>query len=156
MSEETQTPDPCAKCEEYLAGWKRALADYDNLKKEMQRDRIILREFAVAQAAEGMLRLCDQMDVAILQLPPDSDGTNPYLKGIHIFRSHCEQELKALGLEPFGEVGDVFDSHVHEAVAQRQDDTKPDQSILDVSQRGWKIGERIIRPARVVVNHLAI
>lgn len=155
MSEEKNTTEACAKCEEYLAGWKRALADYDNLKKETARDQALTRDLSVAKAAEGMLRLCDQMGSAISQMPPDPEGANPYLKGINIFRSHCEQEIKALGLESFGEIGEMFDPHIHEAVASRADESKPDQSILEVTQRGWKMGDRVVRAAKVILNSVS-
>jgi molecular chaperone GrpE len=153
MNDEIKTTEVCAKCDEYLAGWKRALADYDNLKKETERDRRLVREIAIARSAEGLLRLCDQMDMAIRSLPPDPEGNNPYMKGIQIFRSHCEQELKQLGMESFGEVGDVFDPNIHEAIAPVTDETKPDQTVVEVSQRGWKMGDRIVRSAKVIVNN---
>lgn len=155
MSDEKNKTEACAKCEEYLAGWKRALADYDNLKKQTERDRTLICEMSIARAADGMLRLCDQMDNAISQLPPDPEGTNPYLKGINIFRSHFEQELNQLGLEPYGVVGEKFDPHIHEAVSSRADESKTDQSILEVTQRGWKMSDRIVRPAKVIVNAIS-
>ncbi len=91
MTDEQKKDDACETCGEYLAGWKRALADYDNLKKETAREHAVLRELATARAAEGLLRLCDQMDVAISRLPPDPGGGDPYLEGIRIFRAHCQQ-----------------------------------------------------------------
>jgi molecular chaperone GrpE len=154
MTDEKKEKEQCAKCEEYLAGWKRALADYDNLKKDTERNRIAIYEIAVSNSAEGLLRLCDQMDNAIQQMHPNIDETNQILKGLRIFRLACEQEIKKLGLEPFCEPGEIFSTDVHDAVASRKDDTKPDQSVLEVVQRGWKIGSRVIRPAKVIVNQI--
>lgn len=136
---------------EYLAGWKRALADYDNLKKDLARERGEMRRDAMEAAAEAFLTVAAHFDQAVRFQPPD-ESTRKWLAGVLHIRSVMDEAFHSLGMTPFGEVGEAFDPGRHEAAGRRpQDDAKPD-AIVEVVSRGWKIGDRIIRPASVIVN----
>ncbi len=143
----------CAQCDEYLAGWKRALADYDNLKKDLARERTHMRVHALERAAHGMLPVLDHFDAAVRFAP---DGHDPkmkqWLSGVLHVRKELEDALKDLGLKPFGEVGDIFDPNLHEAASERHEEGKSDHVVLEIVSRGWKLGEKIVRPAKVIIN----
>jgi molecular chaperone GrpE len=160
------SPVPCAQCDEYLAGWKRALADYDNLKKDLARERTYMRAHALERATHGFLPVLDHFDAAV-KFQPKADPpladvpggldqkTKQWLSGVLHVRKELEDALKELGLQPFGEVGDAFDPNLHEAASERHEheEGKPDHVILEVVSRGWRIGDRIIRPAKVIINN---
>lgn len=145
----------CQDCVSALAGWKRALADYDNLKKDLARERVGMRQDAVLEAARAFIAVLDNFDQAVKHVPEGlDDKTKGWVNGALFIRTQLETSLHDLGLEPFGAAGDIFDPLLHEIVAEREEAGKPEHSILEITHRGWKIGERIVRPAKVVVNKI--
>ena len=147
--------EDCKKCDDYLAGWKRALADYDNLKKDLVRERVEIRARAREDLGQQLIAVLDNFDQAAKFQPEHvSKEVQTWLTGLMYVRAQLQTFLQELGLEPFGEAGTPFNAHLYEAVAQRSEPERPDQEILEVSQRGWKMGEKIVRPAKVVINNL--
>lgn len=150
IKDEAATTPPAndlqAKCDEYLAGWKRALADYDNIKKDMGRERGEMRVAALADAAMRIVPVLDNFDAATKFVPAEvDDKLKNWLQGILFIRTQLETALKDMGVEPFGTVGDAFDANLHEALGGEG------TTVSEVVARGWKIGEKTIRPAKVVV-----
>lgn len=143
----------CQNCAVALAGWKRALADYDNLKKDLARERVGMRQDAVLEAARAFIAVLDNFDQAVKHVPEGlDDKTKGWVNGALFIRTQLETSLHDLDLEPFGAVGDVFDPSIHEIVSEREEEGASEHSILEVAHRGWKIGERIVRSAKVVVK----
>jgi molecular chaperone GrpE len=143
----TDQNDLQSKCDEYLTGWKRALADYDNLKKDLGRERGEMRLSALADAAMRMIPVLDNFDAATRFVPAEiDDKLKNWLNGILFIRAQLEGALKDMGVEPFGAVGEAFDANRHEAVGGEG------ATVSEVVARGWKIGERIVRPAKVIVK----
>ncbi|TAK03600.1 nucleotide exchange factor GrpE [Patescibacteria group bacterium] len=140
------------KTAEYLAGWKRALADYDNLKKDMARERGEMRRDAMEAAAEEFLPALEHFDAAIRFTPEIDEKAKGWLQGILHIRRELEEAMKSMGVEPFGEIGEAFDPTKHESAGSRREEGKAPNVIVEVLRKGWKIGERVIRPASVIVN----
>lgn len=146
--------ETCGKCDEHLAGWKRALADYDNLKKDLVREQGQMRQTAKEDTVQLLLPVLDNFDQAVKFVPDEIDKElKGWLNGILHVRDQLEEVLKELGAEAFGQAGDKFDPDAHDAVGEDQKDGQDDQIVLEVTQRGWKMSDRIIRPAKVVVNN---
>lgn len=144
-----------AKCEEYLAGWKRALADYDNLKKDLVREKGLLRAAVQEECLLRLIPVLDHFEQAVRFKPASAtEDVEKWLQGILQIRSQLEDVMRGLGAEPYGRDGEPFDPLLHESASSRRDPEKPDHQILEVVSRGWKLGERVIRPARVVINSL--
>lgn len=138
---------------EYLAGWKRALADYDNLKKEQGRERVEMRAAATADAASRIIPVIDNFDTAVKFVPEGIDAKlKNWLMGILFVQTQLDEVLRQMGVEPFGEVGDPFDANLHDAVGERADEKVAANAIVEVVARGWKMGGKIVRPAKVIVN----
>lgn len=143
----------CEKCPEYLSGWKRALADYDNIKKELSTARISIYQSAIEQVADQLIPVLDNFDQALKFKPEGLDKTTEsWLQGILHVRTQMENILKDMGLEPFGVIGENFDPHQHEASSEQQIENSPSGIILDVLQRGWRRNKFIVRPAKVIVS----
>lgn len=147
-----------AQCEEYLAGWKRALADYDNLKRDLARERDDIRRYAIERAAEGFLGVLEHFDQA-MRYEPDFSSCDEAMKkqltswlaGITHIRTAMVEELKTLGLEPVEpEVGSTFDPGTQESVGSREDGVS--DRVLEVVSRGWQMGGKILRPPRVIIS----
>ena len=144
------------KCEEYLLGWKRALADYDNLKKEIVREKKSLQEFILIDYLERLFPIVDHFAKAIQYKPNDvSKEIEYWFQGILCVESQLRELLKELGVKSFGQEGDLFDAHQHEAIASRSDPLKEEGVILEVQQVGWKREEKVLRPAKVIINKIS-
>ena len=157
MSDEEKIEEhsACQKCEEYLTGWKRALADYDNLKKDLAKERAAIRDGTKEMLAYDLIESVDHFDQALKHKPESlSPETEKWLAGILHVRQGLEVVLKNLGLESFGETAEMFDSKQCEAVGEKTDESALDNQILQVVHRGWRMGERMVRPAKVIINSL--
>jgi molecular chaperone GrpE len=141
------------KAAEYLAGWKRALADYDNLKKEQGRERVEMRAAATADAASRIIPVVDNFDTAVKFVPEGIDAKlKNWLMGILFVQTQLDEVLLQMGVEPFGEVGEPFDANLHDAVGERADEKVAANAIVEVVARGWKLGPKVIRPAKVIIK----
>ncbi|NQV90566.1 nucleotide exchange factor GrpE [Candidatus Uhrbacteria bacterium] len=157
IQDEIQTDtqsDACEKCAEYLGGWKRALADYDNLQKDLARERSELRQRAKEDVGYQIIAVLDNFDQAAKFQPEGlPKEAETWLMGLMHVRNQLESVMQDLGLVAYGGIGDAFDAHLHDAGGERTEADKADQEILEIAQRGWKMGEKIVRPAKVIINN---
>jgi len=132
-----------AEAEERLADLRRVQAEYVNYKRRVDRDRESVKETARADAVAGFLPILDDIDRA--RTHGDLTG------GFKSVGEAVEAETQRLGLEPFGAPGDAFDPTIHEAFMHDYADDVDGSTCREILQRGYRIGERVLRPARVVV-----
>ncbi len=150
-----------AKCEEYLGGWKRALADYENLKRSSAQTLNEDRRRVRMNVAEDLLPVIDNFGYVTKHVPDTSECSDDFKKkfdtwfqGIgHIDRQFTEA-LRGLGVEAIDSVGKPFDPKLHEAGGSKKDESKADGEVLEEVIKGWKIGDLVIRPAKVIVNEI--
>lgn len=148
-----------AKCDEYLAGWKRALADYENLQKQNAQTRDLDRRRVRSSLAEDLLPVVDNFGYVMKHVPDIADCSDEFKKkfdtwfqGIgHIDRQFAEA-LKNMGVEPIATVGQKFDPNLHESGGSKKDESQEDGIVLEELIKGWKIGDVVLRPAKVIVN----
>lgn len=153
------TADLQAKCDEYLAGWKRARADYENLLKSNAQLREEDRKRLRVQLADDLLPVIDNFGYVTKHVPDLSTVPDDFKKkfdtwfqGIqHIDRQFAEA-LKALGVEPIPTIGEKFDPNVHESGGSRHEEGKEEGIVLEELIKGWKMGDLVLRPAKVIVN----
>jgi molecular chaperone GrpE len=143
----------CEKCEEYLAGWKRALADYDNLQKDLTRERISMRESERVIMATVLIEALDSLEKAVREPPAvDDKKVQSWIDGIAHTKSRIEGSLEMKGIRRM-ERGGVFDPEKHHAVGQRNEPDVTDGTVLETLQDGWLMNEKVIRPAMVLINN---
>jgi molecular chaperone GrpE len=128
---------------ERTADLQRLQAEYLNYKRRVERDRGVVREVAVAGVVTALLPVLD--DIGRAREHGELDG------GFKAVAESVERTLGGLGLEAFGSVGDRFDPRVHEALTAGYSDDVDGPTCQAVLQSGYRIGERILRPARVAV-----
>ena len=128
----------------------RVLAEYDNYRKRSQREK----EASYGDAKAGVLKLLlpvlDNIDRA-RQNPTEDIET--YRKGVEMTFSQLDTVLKTLEVETFGEVGDEFDPNIHNAVMTVESGEFPENTIAAVFEKGYKMGDRILRFATVQVTN---
>ena len=155
-SPESATPASCQHCEEYLAGWKRAQADYQNLQRQIEQERVERAKFANERLLSSLLPAIDQFSLALSFIPstdalPDAEkkSWNTWLVGIKAVSSLWNQTATQAGLEMIP-TNIPFDPQLHEAVAEEASD-QPEGTIIRVVQSGWRLHGKVLQPARVMV-----
>ncbi|MDE3723120.1 nucleotide exchange factor GrpE [Nocardiopsis sp. N85] len=123
---------------------KRVQAEYSNYRKRVERDRAVVREVSTAQVLGELLPILDDIGRA-----RDHDELSGGFKAVG---EALEATVTKLGLERFAEQGDEFDPNVHEALTLIPVPNIAAQTVMEVFQPGYRFGERILRPARVVVG----
>ena len=150
--EEPQQEDPCAALEKELAAAKeahiRTLAEYDNYRKRTTREKEALYGDAKAAALSELLPVLDNFERALGTQDADAESLK---KGMEMIFAGFQETLKKLGVEAFGEPGDKFDPNIHNAVMHLEDDAFGENEIAAVFSKGYKLGDRILRPAMVQV-----
>lgn len=126
----------------------RTAAEFDNFKKRTERERLTVAEFAKANIIKELLPILDNIDRA--ESLEDKSGED-YIKGIEmIVKQFCSLSEK-LGIAELAQVGDSFDPNCHEAVMHIEDEALGENVIAEVLQKGYKIGDTVIRHAMVKV-----
>ncbi len=128
----------------------RLQAEFDNARKRETRERTDFRDFAVAGAIEQFLPVLDNFQLAL-----KSTGTAEQLRtGVELIVKQMEDALRNLNVVPVETVGTEFDPRFHEALDSVEKTDLPDQQVLEEVRRGYRIKERLLRPAlvRVVSN----
>ncbi|WP_150240393.1 nucleotide exchange factor GrpE [Nocardiopsis quinghaiensis] len=123
---------------------KRVQAEYANYRKRVDRDRVTVREMATAQVVSELLPILDDIGRA-----REHDELNG---GFRAVGEALEATVTKLGLERYAEQGDEFDPNLHEALTLVPVPGISTQNVIEVFQPGYRIGERVLRPARVVVG----
>lgn len=140
-TEAAQDPEP-----EHLADLRRVTAEYANYRRRVERDRVAERERAVGDAARVVLPVLDDLDRA--EAHGDLAEGGPLTTIAHKLRA----QVTKLGLVPFGEIGEAFDPQQHEAIFQRLNADVQRATVADVVERGYRIGDTLLRVAKVVVD----
>ncbi len=125
----------------------RLAADYDNFRKRTVKEKELSYGNGKADAVEKLLPVYDNLERAMNQ--PTEDAA--YKKGVEMTMTQLVTILNSLGVEIFGQVGETFDPNIHNAVMHTEDDTAEENTITQVFQKGFKLGDKIVRFAMVQV-----
>jgi molecular chaperone GrpE len=138
------------KADEYLELAQRTKADFENFRRRASREASAAQERGVARLARELLPAVDNLDRA-LETADGSNGAEDLLTGIKLVQAEVLAALARVGVERFDPVGEPFDPTCHEAVAQQPVEGSEAGTVVEVYQRGYRLGDTVIRPARVVV-----
>lgn len=139
-----------AKAAEYLDGWQRARADFANYKKRIERENADLSQNITAAVLARVLPVLDDFDLAMKKAPADSDGAK-WAEGIALVHRKLNSILENEGIKRIEAEGQPFDPNVHEAVVHEENDSHPEGHVIEVLRQGYKLGDRVLRPALVKV-----
>ncbi len=134
-----------SKEQEYLRGWQQAQADLANFRKRMHEEQAHMSVRAKAGMLEALLPIADNFR-AIAAHAPEELKNNPWAQGVLHVARQVEQLLSELGVEIISQTGIPFDPHIHEAVAGEG------ELVSDVVQAGYRLGEKVLKPAKVRVS----
>lgn len=151
--ETVEAPEKTAEqiCAEMETNWKRALADYQNLQKDVARERAEMGQYALLRAAERFLPVVDNFNVAMSHMPKTDDkAVVNWAVGVGFIQKQLEEALRDLGLVAIKTVGQKFDATKHEAVGE-EDGGQEHGTILKEIQAGYEVGGKVVRPAKVII-----
>lgn len=141
-----------AERDEYLTGWQRAKADYVNLQKDEERKRTELRSFITSNLVEDLLPTLDSFDMAMGNKEAWEKVDANWRAGVEYIQKQFGTALESYGVTKIDQVGVPFDPNLHQSVESiSTTDQAQDHMVAQIVQAGYKIGERVIRPARVKV-----
>ena len=148
-AEETAQPDPLEEAQKALQqehdSYLRLAAEYDNFRKRSQKEKDVLYRDAKADTIGKFLPVYDNLLRALEQETADA----AYKKGVEMTMTGLEEILKKMDVKIYGEPGDMFDPNLHNAVMHIDDDNYKEGEIVQVFQKGFAIGEKVIRFAMV-------
>lgn len=137
-----------AKAAEYLQGWKRAIADYQNREKELATEKRAVAQYAVTGVVDAMLPVLDNLQSAFTHIPEEQRSLG-WVQGItHIIRQF-QDVLKQFGVTPFASVGLPFDPTRHDAVGEEAGEAG---IVLREVAAGYEQNGNLLRVARVIVG----
>ncbi|MFA5051641.1 MAG: nucleotide exchange factor GrpE [Patescibacteria group bacterium] len=139
------------KADEYLNGWKRAKADYINLKKDHEKHEQQMVQFANASLILEMLPIYDNFKLAWQHIPDEHRTNDEWLKGIEHIKNQFKGLLKNIGIEEIQTIGEKFDPELHEAVAKEKAEGKESGIIIAEIKGGYKLYDKVLEHAKVKV-----
>jgi len=140
-----------AQADEYLDDLRRERAAFQNYKKRQENERGELRKMAVASLLNQILPVLDDLERA-LEAVPQEQSEQPWIEGILLIQRKLHTTLDGVGVLPVdAEPGQPFDPFIHEAVTYEEQKDRQEGEIIAVVQKGYKLGQRVLRPAMVRV-----
>lgn len=143
--------------DEYLDLARRAQADFENYRKRSARDVADARRRGAVEAVSELLPVVDNLERALQSLAQEGDHqANKRLSrfgdGVRLVLDELVNRLKRLGVEPLEPTGERFDPNLHEALTTTARDGVEPGVVLEVAEKGYRLGDAVVRPARVVVS----
>lgn len=138
------------KAEEYLDLLRRTQADFINFRRRMSQEQAEVRTTAQIALLNQLLPVLDDFERA-LEATPEDLAQHPWVQGLLLVARRLTTQLDQLGVRQVGAPGEPFDPRLHEAVTLAERADVPEGTIVQVMRSGYMLGDRIIRPAQVVV-----
>ncbi len=147
---EQQAQDEKKKAEEYLDNWRRSAAEFTNYKRRIEKERADYAQYANSVLLARLLDVMDGFDAAFRAIPEKFRG-EPWVEGIRLVEQKLARVLETEGVKPIPVEGKDFDPNYHEAMFYEPTPGQPEGRITGEFQRGYFLGDRVLRPARVKV-----
>ena len=149
-SAEQPLADEKQKAEEYLDNWRRSAAEFSNYRKRVEKEKAEYAQFANAVLLTKLLEVMDGFDAAFHAIP-EKFHSEPWVEGIRLVEQKLKRVLESEGVKPIEAQGKEFDPNFHEAMFHEVSPGAPEGQVLSEFQRGYLLGERVLRPSRVKV-----
>ena len=151
-TDENAGPETLTEAQEAIAESNerivRLTADFDNFRKRAQREKDEARQFANQGLLEKLLPVLDNFEMALTAV---KDADSSVRDGVQMILDQLLGVLKESGVEPVDAMGQPFDPNLHEALSQEETTEVEEGTVVQQVQRGYKLNDRLVRPARVVV-----
>lgn len=135
------------KADEYYESLRRNMAEFDNFKKRIAKERDNMYLSVVSEVIGALLPVVDNFEKAVEAESKDAE----YKEGVELIYKDLMAMLKKYNVEPIEDMGCTFDPEYHEAVMSVTDETKGEKEIVEVFRRGYKLGDKVVRHSLVKV-----
>ncbi len=130
----------------------RAVADHENFRKRTAREKDELRQYASARVLEDLLPVLENLGLGLAAARQPNAEVSALASGVEMVLGQLKTTLASHGLTEINPVGQPFDAHQHEALAQQPSSEVPEGNVLNVVRIGYSLNGRLLRPASVVVS----
>jgi len=138
------------QCKDYLDGWQRERAEFQNYRRRVERDQAQAKMDLTGQVVKKYLVILDDIDRALKKRPKEGEGA-AWADGIELVYRKLQTILESEGVERIPAETQTFDPALHEALTNEDSPDHKSGQIIEVIQQGYKIGDRVLRPALVRV-----
>ena len=149
MAEKPAAEEESSEEPDWKDRYARTLADFDNYRKRMARDREELAQFAAKDILKDLLPTVDNLALALEKAENKDD---PFVQGVKLAYDGFLKALADHGATPLDSVGEPFDTNFHDALAQLPSADVPEGTVMNEVKRGWLLHGKLLRPAQVVVS----
>jgi molecular chaperone GrpE len=150
-SEVEQLKGDAAKAQEYWDRLLRQQADFENIRKRLERDRQEFQKFAHEDVIVDLLDVLDDLERSVEAAEAKQENFEVFLKGIEMILAHLYELLRRKGVTPVVAKGQKFDPNCHEALMQTETTEHEDGEVIEELQKGYRLNDRVIRTAKVRV-----
>ena len=150
LTNEQQLEEAKKQAAEFKDNWMRAIADLQNYRRRVERERAELAEWSNAQLIKQLLDVMDGFDAAFKAIP-EKFHSEPWVEGVHLVEQKLAKALDVWKVKPMETVGKQFDPNFHEAMWHEPTEEYADGEVIGEFQRGYFLGDKVLRPARVKV-----
>jgi len=140
-----------AQLQEQKDKYVRLFAEFDNARKRFERDKAEFARYAGEGLIADFLNILDDLERTVQAANSKHDDYAAFLKGVEMVMAHVYELLKRNDVKPVEAVGKPFDPHCHEILMQAESADHPDGTVVEEFQKGYRIGERVLRTAKVKV-----
>ncbi len=151
-SEYNELRDAVEKTKDIQDKLLRSQADFENMRKRLEREKQDFLKYANEGIILELLNVLDDLERVINLAEDKHEDLNAFLKGVEMILAHLYELLKTNGVKPVEAEGKIFDPHYHEALMQVENKDLPENTIVEVLQKGYLMYERVIRTAKVKVS----
>ncbi len=147
---EQQLDEERKKSAENLDNWRRTAAEFANYKRRVEKEKAEYGQYANAVLLAKLLDVMDGFDAAFKAIP-ENFRSEPWVEGIRLVEQKLRRVLESEGIKPIDAQGKEFDPNYHEAMFYEPTPGEPEGRVTGEFQRGYMLGEKVLRPARVKV-----
>ena len=140
------------KCDEYYDRLLRASAEFDNYKKRTTREMRDVVRYANEKLFKEIISVADNLERAISSADQEGKEDDPLLQGVRLTLNEVEKILERHKVVPIKSLGETFDPNFHQAMMQQASADHPANTVISEMQKGYKLHDRLLRPAMVVVS----
>ncbi len=145
---ERQLETALQEAAEHKDSWMRTQAEFQNYRKRIEREQVKMREDAAVRVIKHFLDVLDDIDRALANRPAEGEGAD-WAEGIELIYRKLQTILENEGVVQMQAEGEQFDPNLHEAIAQEESPDHESGQVIEELQKGYMIGERVLRPALV-------
>jgi len=138
--------------EDYKRKYLHLLADSENARKRLQKDKDEIVQFSLRSLLQDFLGPIDHMENALNYTEQSSEEVQNWAKGFQMILMQFKDVLANNNVKSFESVGRPFDPHIHDAIEMKESTEHPPGTVLEETMKGYLIGDKTLRPARVVVS----